>query len=260
MKPVCVMVPLGVVTETFPELPVFTMAEIPLAESTVKVKAAVPPKLTVEAAVKLLPVIVIFVPFTPVLGVNPAMEGPIWVNPFNEADPKGVVTVKLPVAPVPTTATMVVGEETWKEAALAPPNNIFVAPVKLVPVMVTLVPLLPEVGEKLVTVGGLPNTNPSIEVVPADVVTAILPVVPVPTMAVILPAESTVKDLAAVPPNFTEVVPENPSPVILTEVPTVPIMGSTLAMVGPLYVNMAALVPVAALALDVTPAGNAPVT
>ena len=42
---------------------------------------------------------------------------------------------------------------------------------------------------------------------------------PDPTIAVILVAEFTMKDAAAVPPNFTDVAPVRFVPVIVTEVP-----------------------------------------
>ena len=233
MKPACVMVPFGVVTETFPELPVFTMADMPLAESTVKVNAVVPPKLTVEADVKLLPMMVIFVPFTPVLGVKPVIEGPIWINPVKEADPKGVVTVKLPVAPLPTTATIVVGEATWKEAALVPPNKILVAPVKLVPVKVTAVPIGPPVGVNEVMVGGLRMVNGSKLVAPrVALLTEINPVVaPVGTTVVMLLALNTV-NAAEVPLNLTEVTPVKLFPEMITTVPTAPEVGVKLIICG----------------------------
>src|SRR5882762_3725700 len=71
------------------------------------------------------------------------------------AVPAEVVTLMGPLeAPVGTVAVIVVAEPTVKPA-LAPLNSTAVAPVKLVPLMVTLVPTGPPVGVKLVTVGGL---------------------------------------------------------------------------------------------------------
>jgi len=53
------------------------------------------------------------------------------------------------------TAVISVEETTVKLVAATPPKRTLVAPVKFVPVMVTVVPpvLGPEVGETLVTVG-----------------------------------------------------------------------------------------------------------
>ena len=61
--------------------------------------------------------------------------------------------------------------------------------------------------------------------VPFGVVTETGPVVaPAGTTALISPSELTVK-LAATPLNFTEVVPVNPCPPMLTLEPTVPLPG-----------------------------------
>jgi len=68
------------------------------------------------------------------------------------AVPSGVVTVTFPVAPSPTMAVIWVSESTVKLAASVPPNLTSV-PVKLVPVMVTSVPVPPDVGLNDVMVG-----------------------------------------------------------------------------------------------------------
>ena len=71
------------------------------------------------------------------------------------AVPPGVVTRSGPVvAPVGTVAWIAVPEVTVK-LALTPLNATAVAPVKLVPLIVTFVPTGPLVGVKLVIVGGL---------------------------------------------------------------------------------------------------------
>jgi len=73
------------------------------------------------------------------------------------AVPPGVVTRSGPVvAPVGTVAWIVVAEVTVK-LALTPLNVTVVAPVKFVPLIVTLVPTGPLVGVKLVIVGALPT-------------------------------------------------------------------------------------------------------
>ena len=74
--------------------------------------------------------------------------------PVLVAVPPGVVTETLPVAPAPTTALMVVLLTTTNEAAAMVPNFTAVAPVKFVPVMVTVEEVPAVVGVKLVTVGG----------------------------------------------------------------------------------------------------------
>ena len=63
-------------TETVPEEPVPTTAEIPVAESTTKDLAAVPPKLTAVAPVKLDPLMVTILPLVPPMGVKVVTMGP----------------------------------------------------------------------------------------------------------------------------------------------------------------------------------------
>jgi hypothetical protein len=71
------------------------------------------------------------------------------------AVPPGVVTLILPVvAPAGTTATIWDGEETTKLVAFVLLNLTAAAPVKLVPVIVTLVPMPPLDGSIPVMVGG----------------------------------------------------------------------------------------------------------
>src|SRR5947208_6396251 len=88
------------------------------------------------------------------------------------AVPPGVVTLIVPVvAPVGTVAVICVAELTVN-VALVPLNFTAVAPVKAVPVIVTLAPTTPLVGVKLVIVGGLTTVKlPALVAVPLDVVT-----------------------------------------------------------------------------------------
>ena len=62
MNPARVPVPAEFVTETLPEFPFPTSAVILVALTTVNEAAAVPPKLTAVAPVKLLPVMVTVFP------------------------------------------------------------------------------------------------------------------------------------------------------------------------------------------------------
>jgi hypothetical protein len=68
--------------------------------------------------------------------------------------PPGVIIEISPVLPVPTTAVILVGDTMVKELAATPPNFTEVVPVKLVPVRVTVVPDVPEVGLNELIVGG----------------------------------------------------------------------------------------------------------
>ena len=102
--------------------------------------APVPPKLTADAPVKLVPVMVIITPVTADEGVNELMVG-AGINvklPEEVAVPPGVVTAIVPVVPLATTAVILVALTTVKEVTAVPPNLTTVAPVKLVPVIVTV--------------------------------------------------------------------------------------------------------------------------
>jgi hypothetical protein len=129
-----------------------------VALMTVKFLAAVPPKLTAVVPVKFAPVMVITCPVFPDVGVNEVIVGgsivPIKVKPALVPVPFPVVTLILPVAPEPTTAVMEVALTTVNELAATPPKLTPVAPVKFVPVKVTVCPVLADVGLKELIAGG----------------------------------------------------------------------------------------------------------
>jgi len=147
------------------------------------------------------------------------------------AVPLGVVTLILPVvAPTGTIAVILVLEFTTKLATVVL-NLTRVAPVKLVPVITTEVPTGPEVGVNLV-IAGVTVKLLVLVVVPPGVVTAMGPVVaPVGTVAVIWVALLTVT-VAFMPLNLTTVAAVKLVPVITTEVPTGPLVGLKLIIVG----------------------------
>src|SRR5437016_7677977 len=243
-----VAVPPGVVTLSGPVVaPAGTVARIAVSEVTVKV-ALTPLKATAVAPLKLVPLIVTLVPTGPVVGERPAMVGALTT--VNElalvAVPPGVVTLTGPVvAPAGTVARIAVSEVTVK-VALTPLNDTDVAPLKFVPLIVTLVPTGPLVGVKLAIVGGLTTVNElALVAVPPRVVTLSGPVVaPAGTVARIAVSEVTVK-VALTPLNDTDVAPEKFVPLIVTLVPTGPLVGVKLAIVGGLTtVNELALVAV----------------
>ena len=113
-----------------------------------------------------------------------------------------------------------------------------VAPVKLVPLIWTAVPTGPLAGLKLVIVGGLTTVKLlELVAVPPGVVTRSGPVVaPEGTVAWITVAELTVY-VALTPPNVTDVAPVKLVPLIWTAVPTSPIAGAKLVIVGGLAVT-----------------------
>ncbi len=159
-------VPAGVVTVTSTvPVPAGLSAVIVVSLTTVRFVAGVVPKSTAVAPVKLVPVIVTRVPpaVGPLVGLTPVTVGAtaaVYVKSSAEdvADvPPGVVTVTSTV-PVPAglSAVIVVPLTTVRFVAGVVPKSTAVAPVKLVPVIVTKVPpaVEPLVGLKLVTVGG----------------------------------------------------------------------------------------------------------
>jgi hypothetical protein len=131
-------------------------------------------------------------------------------------------------APVGTVTVMLVAETTLNVVAVVPSNLTAVASVKFVPVIVTLVPTKPEVGENDVMVGAAAVTTklPDVVFVPPGVVTLRCPVVaPVGTVAMMVVAEETVNE-AVVPLNLNEVAPVKFVPVTFTTVPTGPVPGA----------------------------------
>ena len=146
-------------------------------------------------------------------------------------------------------AVILVGELTVNFAD-AVPSLTLIAPVKLEPVIVTLVPGWPWVGVKPVILGGGVVTVKfeALIPVPLCVVTAIDPVLaPAGTTALMLLSELNVKLAAETPAKVTEVTPVKPVPVIVTLVPTVPLVGANEVTVGGgvVSVKVVELVPVA---------------
>ena len=77
VNPVRVAVPPGIVTHTLPLVPLATVAVMLVELFTVKADAAVPPKLTAVAPVKLVPVIVTVAPVAAVVGVKEVIEAKV---------------------------------------------------------------------------------------------------------------------------------------------------------------------------------------
>jgi hypothetical protein len=156
-------VPAGVVTLIGPVVaPIGTVAEIDVEELTEKL-ALVPLKRTAVASVKFVPLIVTAVMTgRPLVGVKLVIVGGLaaTVNALAlETVPAGVVTLIGPaVAPLGTAVAIVVTELTVK-LALTPLKVTAVAPVKFVPVIVTVVSTGALVGMKLVIDGGGSTAN-----------------------------------------------------------------------------------------------------
>ena len=151
--------PVGVATATLPVVdPVATIAVTEVADNTVTEVATVPLTLTVVVVPRLVPVIVIFVPTGPDVGVKEVIVGAAVVT-VNDAAlvpvPPDVITEIFPVvAPAGTTAFSDVAETDVTEPETVPLNFTHVMFVRFVPVIVTTVPAGPVIGVKDVIVGG----------------------------------------------------------------------------------------------------------
>ncbi len=233
-------VPPEVVTLIVPVVaPLGTVAVICVEELTVNVVALVPLNFTALAPVRFAPVIVTVVPTGPLAGEKLVIDGGGITVKLDAlmAVPPAVVTLIVPVvAPDGTVAVICVSELTVKLDALVPLKFTAVAPVNAAPVMVTLVPIAPLVGEKLEIEGAVVVVTVNelaLVAVPPAVVTLIVPVVaPLGTVAVICVEEFTVKVVALVPLNLTAVAPVRFAPVTVTAVPTFPLVGEKLLIVG----------------------------
>src|SRR5436309_6107114 len=230
-----VAVPLGFVTDTGPVVaPVGTVVVILVSEFTVNM-ADTPLNFTSVAPVKFVPVMAAEVPTGPMIGLNSTMTGApgeVTVKLMAlVAVPPGVVTDTGPVVAPAGTVVVTWASEFTVKTADTPLNVTVVAPVRLVPVSVTEVPTGPLIGLNARMTGAPGEVTVkliTLVALPSESVMAIGPVVaPDGTVAVIWMLESTVK-AAAVPLKVTAVATlasSKPFPVMMTEVPTGPVIG-----------------------------------
>jgi hypothetical protein len=185
-------VPPGFTKVITPVVPDPTVTVILVAVLAVIV-AGVPPMVTEVAPLRFVPVIVTVAPLAPVAGVNDVMVGAGMNVKFvaDEEVPPGFTKVITPVVPDPTVTVILVAVLAVIVAGV-PPIVTEVAPLRLVPVIVTVAPLAPVVGVNDVMVGAGMNANPAEEAVPPGVVTLTLPEAPAPTTAVMVVADTTV--------------------------------------------------------------------
>jgi hypothetical protein len=237
-----VAVPLGVVTVILPVVaPVgtFVSTRVPWA-LTVNDAAATPLNRTAVAPANPLPLIRTEVPTGPLFGENEEIVGAAAVVVTVKfvaliAVPLAVFTVIGPVvAPVGTLATICVAVFDVI-VAITPLNFTQVAPVRLVPLIVTEVPTDPLDGENEEIVGAdvvVTVKFVALVAVPLAVFTVIGPVVaPVGTSVPICVAVFDVI-VAITPLNLTQFAPVRLVPLIVTEVPTCPLDGENELMVG----------------------------
>jgi hypothetical protein len=233
VKPANDAVPPGVVKLTAPDDPVPTMATIDVADITVNEVTGVPPNVMANVLSKFVPVILMSVPAPAVIGAKEVIVGAgMNVNPSNEAVPPGVVRLTAPVDPLPTTAMIDVDETTVNELTGVPPNVMANVLSKFVPVILMTVPNAAVIGAKAVIVGAGMKVKPANDAVPPGVVRLTAPVEPVPTMATIDVADTTVNDVTGVPPNVMANVLSKFVPVILMSVPVAAVVGVKEVIVG----------------------------
>ena len=229
-------VPPGVVRLTAPEEPLPTIATMDEEETTVNDATGVPPKVSTEVPLKLVPVIVMSAPAAAVVGANAVIVGAgMNVNPASEAEPPGVVRLTAPEEPLPTIATMAMMDEeetTVKELTGVSPNVMAKVLLKLVPVIVMSAPAAAEVGANAVIVGAGINVNPASDAVPPGVVRLTAPEEPLPTTAIMDVEETTVNELTGVPPNVMVEVLLKLVPVMVIKAPAAAVVGANAVIVG----------------------------
>lgn len=216
--------------------PTGTLVVICPAETTVN-GADTPLKVTAEAPVKLAPLMVTRVVASPLVGEKLVTRGPAVKCVVLMPVPPGFVTTMRPVFAATGTVAVICAAGkagTIEKLAGAPPNVTAVTLLRFDPVIVTEVPAIPLVGEKL-AIRGAATKLVLLPAVPAIVVTLITPEnAPAGTVAVICPAEFTVKlaETPKTPPNFTLVAPVKLAPLITTWVPGPPAAGEKLPIRG----------------------------
>jgi hypothetical protein len=239
------------VTVTLPVVaPAGTGATMLVADQLVGV-AVVPLKRTVLVpcvAPKFVPVMVTDAATAPLVGerlVTVAVGTTVKLTPLLATPP--TVTTTLPVvAPAGTGATMLVADQLVGVAAVPLKVTVLVPCVapKFAPAIVMAVPTAPLVGDRLVTLGGTATVKVTPLLATPPTVTVTLPVVaPAGTGATMLVADQLV-GVAAVPLKRTVLAPcvaPKFVPVIVTEVPTGPLVGDRLVTLGTVTVKLSPL-------------------
>ena len=204
-----------------------------VALTTLKDVASTPPIVTEVAPVKSLPLIVTNVPpfVLPDNGTIPVIEE--GVTKVKEANvllgPPPVRTIT-PTAPALLRGVLqvsVVSSTTVILVAAALPNIIDVAPVRFVPVIVTIFPprILPSGGEISLITGGVIYMNEENVLLgppPVLTITSTAPALMLTgVLQVIVVSLTALTSVAFIPPNRTELAPLKLTPVIVTTFPPV---------------------------------------
>jgi len=233
-----VVVPGGTGTTMLVALQLVGVPDAPL-KVTVLVPCVVP---------KFAPAIVTDVPTAPDVGFKLVMLGadevtmkftPLLMSPAEPPPLGALVTTTFPVtAPLGTGTTMLVALQLAGVPAV-PLKVIVLAPCvapKFAPLTVTDVPTTPDVGFRLVMLGGGGVTVKFIPLLatPPTVTTTLPVVAPAGTAATML-VVLQLAGVAATPLNFTVLVPCTApkfAPLMVTDVPTTPDVGFRLVMLG----------------------------
>jgi hypothetical protein len=201
------------VTVTGPDVaPAGTVARSRVAETRVTALAARPLNFTTELALNPAPLIVTTVPCGPLVGAIDVIEN-VTVNGVIVADPDGVVTVIVPVAPPFGTVTFswvpdpeVIGIVFVPSVTCAPGS-------RPLPLIVTVLPVRPESGVIPVIIGETKKLH-ALVMLPAGAAVLVIVMGPVVaavgTTACITVAESCVTVVAVIPLNFTTEVELKP--------------------------------------------------
>lgn len=209
--------------------------------------ATTPPKLTELPATKFDPDTTTDAPTAAEPGVTPATVGVgnTVKFPALTATPSGVDTRTTPVtAPSGTTTVIDVSDTTTGLTAATPPNVTDVAPVKLLPVTVTVAPTTADPTLNPVIRGNTVKLTALVAVPPAVTTVTTPDVAPTGTDVVIDVDDTTVNVDCNTPLNRTAVAPVKPEPVIVTAPATAaPPTGVTALIVG-ITAKSAALVAV----------------
>ena len=240
--PALTAVPNAFVTAIFP-VPAVCTKSCMLVSELIRGDAGAPAIVAEVTPEKPLPVRVTQVPAYATVGEKLVMAGNTPKELALVPVPSGVVTAIGPLAtPAGTVALSDVALTGVTDVLETPPNETSSTFANPDPVTVTSFPSAPVVGVKLVTVGAAPVNNAALVAVAAAFFTVIFALTaPAGTLVSIRESDTRENDATTVP-NFTCVVPVNPPPVIVTEVPAAPLVGVNASMRGAIF-NAVALVP-----------------
>ena len=230
------------VTTTLPVVaPAGTGTTILVADQLVGV-ADIPLKAAVLVpcvAPKFVPVIVTDVATTPVAGDSEVIDGGgVTVNPEPLLARPPTVTTTLPVDAPPGTATTMLVADQLVGVTVIPANCTVLVPCvapKALPAIVTAIPMGPLDGDSEVIAGAVITVNAAPLLAAPPTMTTTFPLAaPAGTGTTMLVGDQLV-GVATMPPNVTVLAPcvaPNVVPAMVTDVPTIPLVGVNDVMDG----------------------------